>query len=155
MQRALGASVGVGDSIARYALSHGWGYLDAGRVFGNHTEMRTGLRVGRQSGDREIGDRSVPEISGEDYAGVTLRLTHDTRDRDVLWSDGTLVRATYFGSSGSLGADQPAPANYSCGHWTIDTGGSYGRFGCSLYDDWVSCGASPCYERRRLVCFEQ
>jgi NTE family protein len=104
VQRSLEDIFDDGDSIARYALSHGWGYLDAGRVFGNHSEIRAGLRVGRQSVDREIGDRSVPEISGEDYGGITVRLTHDSRDRDVLWQDGTLVRATYFGSSESLGA---------------------------------------------------
>ena len=49
LQRSLEDIFADGESIARYRFSHGWGYLDAGRVFGNHTEMRAGLRSGGQS----------------------------------------------------------------------------------------------------------
>jgi len=33
-----------------------------------------------------------------------MRYTYDTRDRDVLWQDGSLVRMTYFRGEESLGA---------------------------------------------------
>jgi len=104
LQRSLEDVFVDGESVARYQFSHGWGYLDAGRVFGNHTELRAGLRAGRQSVQREIGTPDLPEISSEGYGGIAVRLTHDTRDRDVLWQDGTLLRATYFRGMDSLGS---------------------------------------------------
>jgi outer membrane protein assembly factor BamA len=54
--------------------------------------------------EREIGTPGLPEISGESYGGIALRLIRDTRDRDVLWQDGTLLRATYFRGMEGLGA---------------------------------------------------
>jgi NTE family protein len=104
LQRSLEDIFADGESIARYRFSHAWGYLDAGRVFGNHTELRAGLRAGGQSVEREIGTPDLPEISDESYGGIAVRLTRDTRDRDVLWQDGTLVRATYFRGVEGLGA---------------------------------------------------
>jgi NTE family protein len=104
LQRSLEDIFADGESVARYRFSHGWGYLDAGRVFGNHTELRAGLRSGSQSVQREIGLPGLPEISGEGYGGLALRLTRDTRDRDALWQDGTLVRVTYFRGMEGLGA---------------------------------------------------
>jgi NTE family protein len=104
LQRSLEDIFADGESVARYRFSHGWGYLDAGRVFGNHTELRAGLRSGGQSVQREIGLPGLPEISGEGYGGLALRLTRDTRDRDALWQDGTLVRVTYFRGMEGLGA---------------------------------------------------
>jgi NTE family protein len=104
LQRSLEDVFADGESVARYRFSHGWGYLDAGRVFGNHTELRAGLRSGGQSVQREIGLPGLPEISGEGYGGLALRLTRDTRDRDVLWQDGSLLRVTYFRSVEGLGA---------------------------------------------------
>lgn len=93
-----------GDAVARYRFSHAWAYLDAGRVFGNRAELRAGIRGGGQSVDREIGTPDLPEISGEGYGGLSMRYTYDTRDRDVLWQDGSLVRMTYFRGEESLGA---------------------------------------------------
>jgi NTE family protein len=104
LQRSLEDVFADGESVARYRFSHGWGYLDAGRVFGNHTELRAGLRSGGQSVEREIGTPGLPEISGEGYGGIALRVIRDTRDRDVLWQDGTLLRATYFRGMEGLGA---------------------------------------------------
>ena len=95
-----------GEAVARYRFSHAWGYLDAGRVFGNRAELRAGLRAGGQSVEREIGTPDLPEISGEGYGGLSMRYTYDTRDRDVLWQDGSLVRVTYFRGEESLGAVQ-------------------------------------------------
>ena len=79
-------------------------YLEAGRVFGNRAELRAGIRGGGQTVDREIGTPDLPEISGEGYGGLSMRYTYDTRDRDVLWQDGSLVRMTYFRGEESLGA---------------------------------------------------
>jgi NTE family protein len=93
-----------GDAVARYRFSHAWGYLDAGRVFGNRAELRAGLRAGGQTVDREIGTPDLPEISGEGYGGLSMRYTYDTRDRDTLWQSGQLVRITYFRGEESLGA---------------------------------------------------
>jgi len=104
LQRSLEDIFADGESVARYQFSHGWGYLDAGRVFGNHTELRAGLRSGGQSVEREIGTPDLPEISGEGYGGIALRLIRDTRDRDVLWQDGTLLRMNYFRGVEGLGA---------------------------------------------------
>jgi NTE family protein len=95
-----------GDAVARYRFSHAWGYLEAGRMFGNRAELRAGIRGGGQSVDREIGTPDLPEISGEGYGGLSMRYTYDTRDRDVLWQDGSLVRMTYFRGEESLGAVQ-------------------------------------------------
>jgi NTE family protein len=104
LQRSLEDVFADGDSVARYRFSEGWGYLDAGRVFGNDTELRAGVRLGGQSVRREIGTPDLPEISGEGYGGVAVRLTHDTRDRDVLWQEGALLRASYFRGVEGLGA---------------------------------------------------
>jgi len=104
LQRSLEDVFADGESVARYRFSHGWGYIDAGRVFGNHTELRAGLRSGGQSVQREIGTPDLPEISGEGYGGIAMSLTRDTRDRDVLWQDGTLLRVTYFRGVEGLGA---------------------------------------------------
>lgn len=104
MQRSLEDIFANGESIARYRFSYAWGYLDAGRVFGNNTELRAGLRAGTQSVSREIGTPDLPEIDGEGYGGIAARLTRDTRDRDVLWQDGSLLRATYFRGVEALGA---------------------------------------------------
>jgi NTE family protein len=104
VQRSIEDIFADGESVAQYRFAHGWGYLDAGRVFGNSTELRAGLRAGGQSVQREIGLPGLPEISGEGYGGIALRLTRDTRDRDVLWQDGTLARVTYFRGMEGLGA---------------------------------------------------
>jgi NTE family protein len=94
-----------GESVARYRFSHAWGSFDVGRVFGNRTELRAGLRAGGQSVEREIGDPDLPEISGEGYGGLTLRYSYDSRDRSVLWESGTLARIEYFRGIEGLGAD--------------------------------------------------
>jgi NTE family protein len=104
VQRSLEDIFEDGESVARYRFSHAFGYLDAGRVFGNHTELRAGLRSGGQSVEREIGEPGLPEIPSDGYGGVGLRLTHDTRDRDILWQEGSLLRATYFRGVEGLGA---------------------------------------------------
>jgi NTE family protein len=93
-----------GESVARYRFSHAWGSLDAGRVFGNHTELRAGIRSGGQSVDREIGTPGLPEISGEGYGGATMRYIYDSRDRSTLWESGTLARIEYFHGVEALGA---------------------------------------------------
>jgi NTE family protein len=106
-QRSLEDIFVDGDSIARYELSHAWGYLDAGRVFGTRIELRAGIRAGVQSADREIGLPGLGKISSEGYGGYALRYTYDTRDRDVLWHDGSLVRVSYYYSEEELGAEVP------------------------------------------------
>ena len=93
-----------GDAVARYRFSHAWGSLDTGRVFGNRTELRAGIRSGGQSVEREIGMPDLPEISSEGYGGLTLRYSYDSRDRNVLWQSGTLARVAYFRGVESLGA---------------------------------------------------
>lgn len=93
-----------GESVARYRFSHAWGSLDVGRVFGNHTELRAGVRSGGQSVQREIGSPGLPEISGQGYGGLTMRYLYDSRDRSVLWQSGTLARIEYFRGVEALGA---------------------------------------------------
>ncbi len=99
-----------GESVARYRFSHAWGSLDAGRVFGNHTELRAGIRSGGQSVDREIGTPGLPEISGEGYGGATMRYIYDSRDRSALWESGTLARIEYFRGIEALCTCVPAEA---------------------------------------------
>jgi NTE family protein len=94
-----------GNAVTRYDFSSAWGYLDAGRVFGNRAELRAGIRSGVQAADREIGSRDLPEISSEGYGGLALRYTFDSRDRDVLWQRGTVARMTYFRSTEAFGAE--------------------------------------------------
>jgi NTE family protein len=93
-----------GDDVARYDLSEVWGYLDAGRVFGNHAELRAGIRSGWQWAERDIAFPDLPEISAEGYGGWTLRYTYDSRDRELLGRSGLLARANYFHSETGLGA---------------------------------------------------
>jgi NTE family protein len=93
-----------GDSVARYQFSHAFGSIEAGRVFGNRTELRVGLRSGEQSVEREIGTPGLPEISGEGYGGLTASYSYDSRDRSVLWQSGTLARIEYFRGLDALGA---------------------------------------------------
>ena len=94
-----------GDDIARYDLSEVWGYLDGGRVFGNHAELRAGIRSGWQWAERDIAFPGLPEVSAEGYGGWTLRYTYDSRDRELLGRNGLLARANYFRSEEGLGAD--------------------------------------------------
>ena len=96
-----------GDAVTRYRFASAWGYLDAGRVFGNKAELRAGVRAGVQSADREIGPPELPNVASEGYGGLALRYTYDSRDRDVLWQRGTLARMTYFRSEEALGAEAP------------------------------------------------
>ena len=93
--------------MTRYQFSSGWGYVDAGRVFGNRAELRAGIRTGVQSATREIGSQDLPEISSEGYGGLAVRYTFDSRDRDVLWQRGTVARMSYFHSTDALGAEAP------------------------------------------------
>ncbi len=93
-----------GEAIARYTLSHAWGYIDAGRVFGNHAELRAGIRAGAQWADRDIAVPELEEISGEGYGGLSLGFVYDTRDREVLAQAGLLARLDYFRGEESLGA---------------------------------------------------
>ena len=96
-----------GEAVTRYRFASGWGYLDAGRVFGNRAELRAGVRYGTQSAEREIGSRELPETADEEYGGIAVRYTFDSRDRDVLWQDGTIVRIAYFSSEDALGGETP------------------------------------------------
>ena len=93
-QRSIEDLFDDGDAVTRYDFSSGWGYLDAGHVFGNRAELRAGIRAGVQAADREIGSQDLPEISSEGYGGLALRYTFDSRDRDVLWQRGTVARVT-------------------------------------------------------------
>jgi NTE family protein len=104
-QRSIEDLFDDGDAVARYRFSSGWGYLDAGRVFGKQAELRAGIRSGVQSADREIGSAELPETVREDYGGLALRYTFDSRDRDVLWQRGTVARMAYFRSTDALGAE--------------------------------------------------
>jgi NTE family protein len=93
-----------GDAVARYQFSHAWGYLDAGRTFGRHTEVRAGVRSGRQQAERDIAFQELEEIPAEGYGGLSLRVTHDSRDREVLGRKGMLARVDYFRGEDELGA---------------------------------------------------
>ena len=104
-QRSIEDLFDDSDAVTRYQFSSGWGYLDAGRVFGNRAEFRAGIRSGIQSASREIGSRDLPEISNEGYGGFTARYTFDTRDRDVLWQHGMVARMTYYRSEEALGGE--------------------------------------------------
>jgi NTE family protein len=95
-----------GEAVSRYRFNAGWAYADVGRVFQQRAEMRAGLRYGRQGATTEIGTTDALDVPNEDYAGVTLRYTRDTRDRDVLWSSGSYARIGYYRSEESLGADR-------------------------------------------------
>jgi len=106
-QRSLEDFYIDGDSVARYTLSHAWAYLDAGRVFGNHAELRAGVRSGRQWAERDIANPDFEEIDGEGYGGWSARFTYDSRDRDVLGRRGVLARASYYRSVESLGGADP------------------------------------------------
>ena len=94
-----------GDAVARYDFAETWGYVDAGRVFGNNAELRAGIRSGWQWADRDIAFPGLPEISAEGYGGWAARYTYDSRDRELLWRRGLLVRANYFHSEEGLGAE--------------------------------------------------
>ena len=94
-----------GDAVARYDFAEAWGYLDAGRVFGNRAELRAGIRTGWQWADRDIAFPDLPEISAEGYGGWATRFTYDSRDRELLGRKGLLVRANYFHSEAGLGAE--------------------------------------------------
>ncbi len=106
-QRSLEDLFDDGDAVTRYRFSSGWGYVDAGRVFGKRAELRGGIRSGVQSATREIGSQDLPEISSEGYGGFSARYTYDTRDRDVLWQQGMVARVNYFRSEEALGAEAP------------------------------------------------
>ncbi len=106
-QRSIEDLFDDGDAVTRYDFSSGWGYLDAGRVFGRRAELRAGIRSGVQSASREIGSQDLPEISSEGYGGFTARYTFDSRDRDVLWQHGAVARVAYFRSEEALGAVTP------------------------------------------------
>jgi len=96
-----------GEAIARYTLSHAWAYFDAGHAFGNHAELRAGIRSGAQWADRNIAIPELPEISEQGYGGLVLRYVYDSRDREVLARSGLLARLEYFRAEDALGAIAP------------------------------------------------
>ena len=104
-QRSIEDLFDDGETLARYQFSSGWGYLDAGRVFGNTGELRAGMRVGVQAADRDIGSPDLPGNVREDYGGLAARYTFDSRDRDALWQRGLIARMTYFHSAEALGGE--------------------------------------------------
>jgi len=104
-QRSIEDLFDDGEAVARYRFTSGWGYLDAGRVFGRSAELRAGVRSGVQLADRDIGSQELPETVRDDYGGLALRYTFDSRDRDALWQRGMVARMTYFHSAEALGAD--------------------------------------------------
>ena len=104
-QRSIEDLFADGDAVTRYQFSSGWGYVDAGRVFGKRAELRAGFRSGVQAADREIGAPDLPDISSEGYGGLAARYTFDSRDRDVLWQHGMVARMSYFRSEEALGAE--------------------------------------------------
>ena len=106
-QRSIEDLFDDGNAVTRYDFSSAWGYLDAGHAFGKRAELRAGIRSGVQAADREIGSQDLPEISSEGYAGLALRYTFDSRDRDVLWQHGAVARVSYFRSEEALGAVAP------------------------------------------------
>jgi NTE family protein len=108
-----------GESVARYRFSHVYGYLDGGRVFGNHAELRAGVRVGSQWATRDIALVDAPEIDGEGYGGWSLRYTYDSRDRALYGNRGLLVRANYFRGEESLGAEGFYERAEGAATWTI------------------------------------
>lgn len=93
-----------GEAVARYRFSHAYGYLHAGRVFGERAELRGGLRAGAQWATRDIAFPGLEEVDAESYGGWSLRYTYDSRDRAALANRGLLVRADYFLSDETLGA---------------------------------------------------
>jgi len=106
-QRSLEDLYDDGDAVTSYRFSSGWGYLDAGRVFGRRAELRAGVRSGVQAATREIGSQDLPDIPAEGYGGLSTRFTFDSRDRDVLWQRGMVARLAYFHSEEALGAEAP------------------------------------------------
>ena len=105
LQRSLEDFYSDGDAVARYDLRHGYGFLDAGRVFGTTAELRAGVRSGMQWAQREIADPALPAGVDEGYGGVALRYTHDSRDRNALARQGVLARVSYFEGMEGLGAE--------------------------------------------------
>ena len=107
-QRSLEDLFDDGDAVTSYRFSSGWGYLDAGRVFGRRAELRAGVRSGAQSATREIGSQDLPDIPAEGYGGLVdplhLRLARPRRalaarhgrppgvfpQRGSAWSRGAL-----------------------------------------------------------------
>jgi NTE family protein len=92
-------------AIARYDLDRAYGYVDVGRVFGNHAELRAGLVSGAQAADRDIADPALPDAPTEGYGGWTARAVFDNRDRIDLPSHGWLGRLSYFHSDDALGSE--------------------------------------------------
>jgi len=140
-----------GDAVTRQEFSSAWGYLDAGRMFGNRAELRAGVRAGIQSSDREIGSAVFPEIETEGYGGFALRYTFDSRDRDVVWRAGSFARLNYFRSANALGADAPPyerlegtatvvlPLRRNVGYLRVSGGSSLGS-SLPLYDSFTLGG---------------
>ncbi len=96
-----------GETLARYRFTSGWAYLDAGRVFGKTAELRAGIRSGVQKAERDIGSPELPNRVRDDYGGLAVRYTFDSRDRDALWQRGLIARMAYFQSEDALGGDSP------------------------------------------------
>jgi NTE family protein len=107
-QRSLEDVFVDGEPVTRTEFASAWGYADVGRVFGNRAELRTGIRYGVQSADRDFGAGTAFDVDPEGYGGFAARFTFDSRDRDVLWRAGTVARVQYFRSSDTLGM-QAAP----------------------------------------------
>jgi NTE family protein len=105
LQRSLEDLYVDGEAVARYDLSHAYGYFDVGRVFGTRAELRAGIRSGWQWAEREIASPDLPGQEDEQYGGFSLRYTMDTRDRNALFRSGMLARAGYFRGDELLGAE--------------------------------------------------
>jgi NTE family protein len=95
----------VEDTAAtRYVLDTAYGYLDVGRSFGSHAELRAGVRAGVQGAEREIVAPGFASLDTEAYGGLALAYTYDDRDRELLATRGWLSRVHYFRSIDALSA---------------------------------------------------
>ena len=103
-ERTIQGIYNEGNAVADYSFNSAWGFLDAGRVFGTHAELRAGLRAGGQSVKREIASPTFEQLEWEGYGGTSLGYTYDNRDSDYLARSGLLTRVDYFQSADWLGA---------------------------------------------------
>ena len=94
-----------GDAALRFTFTSAYGFFDAGRTFGQSTELRVGLRSGTQSAHRDIVTPDFPEVDAEGYGGYTIGLTYDDRNETAMSTRGWLGRLRYYHGVTALGSE--------------------------------------------------
>jgi NTE family protein len=105
-RQKLYTAYGGDQAVATIDETRYGGALEVGATLGTSSDVRLGLAAGRIRNDASVGVPWITDTAEADLGAVTLSLRHDSLDRRIFPSEGTLATLTAGWSEPDLGADQ-------------------------------------------------